>query len=621
MAARNGEIFFSDGETGKIWRVSAKNDFSVVTDNLKTPSAIAFNKEGDLIVADSGSHSIKKIVIQTGTVEIIAGKEDESGFSDGDAKTALFNAPIGIAVSGDKIFVADTYNDRIRLVENNKVSTVAGSEKGFADAENGQTARFDTPCGIALDGDGKIIVADAGNKRIRAVQENGKTSTIAGNGEENSIDGLLHASTFVQPLAVAINDAGTIFVADGNSIRAVGKRFYPFVETVSGGKRGFFDGSAPVSKFNRPSGIAFDVGGNLIVADAENQVLRIFSDFDFGKEITEEDKKKLRFTPEEFRKLGEPRWTFDPPEKSRDVAGTLGEIRGEIDGEDKSVWFHNGLDIAGAYGETARFVRTEKVLRPLTVENFETRRELIRMPTVGYIHIRFGRDQNNKLYSDKRFRFSFDENGKAINLRIARGTKFNAGEALGTLNAMNHVHLVAGRPGAEMNALAAFEFPNISDSGAPTIEKVSLFDENWREIETENQASRIKLNGKTRIVVRAFDRMNGNAGYRKLGVYRVGYQVLYSDETAIGDVKWTISFDRMPDEDAVLTVYAPGSQSGYSPQTIFNYIASNEVGDDFFRENFFDAAQFDSGNYVLRVSAADFFGNVKTSDVKIEIVK
>ncbi|MBK8304160.1 MAG: hypothetical protein IPK98_12435 [Chloracidobacterium sp.] len=54
------------------------------------------------------------------------------------------------------------------------------------------------------------------------------------------------------------------------------------------------------------------------------------------------------------------------------------------------VWFHNGLDIAGAYGETARFVRDEKVLRPIAAENFGTLRELIRMPTLGYIHIRLG---------------------------------------------------------------------------------------------------------------------------------------------------------------------------------------------------------------------------------------
>ena len=85
--------------------------------------------------------------------------------------------------------------------------------------------------------------------------------------------------------------------------------------------------------------------------------------------------------------------------------------------------------------------------------------------------------------------------------------------------------------------------------------------------------------------------MNGNASRRKLGVYRLGYQILNSDETPLGEINWTINFDRMPDEDAVKFVYAEGSQSGDKPQTVFSYIASNEVNGDRFREDFFDANQ------------------------------
>jgi hypothetical protein len=255
------------------------------------------------------------------------------------------------------------------------------------------------------------------------------------------------------------------------------------------------------------------------------------------------------------------------------------------------------------------------------VENFATKRELIRLPTLGYIHIRFGRDRDDRFFGDRRFQFSFDANKKLNGLRIPRGTKFEADEAIGTLNSMNHVHLIAGRSGAEMNALDALIFPNISDTIAPTIEKVSLFDENWREIETEKTNQRIKLAGKTRIVVRAFDRMNGNANYRKLGVYRVGYQILKADKSPLSEIKWTISFDRLPDEDAVRFVYAKGSQSGYTPQTVFNYIASNDVHGDYFRESFFDAGELEPGNYILRSFAADFFGNTTSRDSSFEVVK
>ena len=615
IAIKNNEIFVSDGENGKIWRISNYKDFAVLTDKLDTPSAIAFDKNGDLIVADSGSHTIKKVLVSNGEVQTIAGEENESGFADGDAKNALFNAPIGVAVSGDKIFVADTYNDKIRIIENGKVSTLAGDSKGFADGKN---AKFDTPCGLAVWKDGKIIVADSGNNRLRVVEENGAVWTLAGNGKEDSVDGKLNEASFVSLMSVTIDKFGVIYLADGNSIRVIGRRFFPFVETISSTKRGFADGDLRKAKFNRPSGLAADDNGNLFVADSENQVLRVFTGEDIGKKISDEEITNLQFTPEEFRKLGEPRWTYEPPNAKREIAGTLGEIRGEMKTPDSVARFHNGLDIAGGYGETAHFIRTEKVLNPFAVQNFDTSRELIRMPTIGYIHIRLGRDENDKPFEDERFQFIFDDE-KPINLRIPRGAKFEAGDKIGTLNRLNHVHLIAGRSGAEMNALDALIFPDISDSRSPIIEKVSLFDKDWREIKSED--SPVKLNTKTRIVVRAYDQMDGNSDRRRLGVYKIGYQILSENEKPIADKNWTISFETLPEPEAVNYVYAVGSKSGATGETIFNYIASNEVHKGIFRENFLDAANLENGNYTLRVFAADYFGNETSKDVKITVEK
>jgi sugar lactone lactonase YvrE len=619
VVARDGEVYVSDGEKGVIWKIDASGAMQILTDKLDTPSHIVFDDGGNLIVADSGTHTIKRIK-SSGEIETIAGVQNQSGFSDGEAKSALFNAPIGIAAFENKIFVADTYNDKIRVIENGFVSTIAGSSQGFAD-DAGSLAKFDTPCGIAVTKNGKILVADAGNRRIRLVEQTGKVSTLAGNGESNRKDGFSFEAQFVQPTAVTINDSGATFIADANAIRVIRNQVLPFVETISDDRRGFSDGNLRDSRFNRPGGITADETGNLYVADSENQVLRVFSSGNSGIKITGEEREKLRFTAEEFRRIGEPRWTYNPPEARRDIAGTLGEIRGEVDAENKSVWFHNGLDIAGSYGETARFIRNEKVLSAFAAEGFGGLRERLRMPTVGYIHIRLGRDKDNKTYDDRRFLFSRDENGKLNNIRIPRGAKFAAGEAVGTLNSFNHVHLIAGRTGAEMNALDALIFPNIGDSVVPVIEKVSLFDENWQEFETSNKNSRISLNGKTRIVVRAFDQMDGNNSRRKLGVYRLGYQVLRADKTPVQDANWTISFERMPDERAARFVYAPGSQSGYTPETVFNYIASNEVSGDAFRENFFDASSLSEGNYILRVFAADFFGNTASKDSNFEVIK
>ena len=615
IAARSGEIFVSDGETGKIWRVSNNQTYTLLSDKFHTPSAIAFDKNGDLIVADAGTHTIKKLIIESGAVESIAGVENQKGFADGEAAAALFNHPVGVAVSENKIFVADTYNDRNRVVENGRISTIAGGEQGFADAENGAAAKFDTPCGLA-NWNGNLIVADAGNRRVRLIEPSGKTWTLAGNGAEDSLDGFPYESSFVEPIAVTVDSLGVIYVADGDAIRVIGKRVLPFVETVTGTKGGYTDGALRAAGFNRPSGLASDEAGNLFVADSENQTVRVLTGAEIGAEITTEAKDKMRVSAEEFRRLSAPRWTYNPPEAPREIAGTLGEIRGEIVDADSHARFHNGLDIAGGYGETARFVRAEKVLHPLAAENFATGRELIRMPTVGYIHIRLGRDKADAIFADNRFNFSRDAQGKLKNVRVPRGAKFEAGEAIGTLNAMNHVHLVAGRSGAEMNALAALAFPGVADSIAPVIEAVALYAENWQPIvETPKPDARIKLDGKTRIVVRAYDRMDGNTAQRRLGVYRLGYQILRADKTPVSDIDWTITFDRNPDAEAVKYVYAAGSKSGATGGTIFNYIASNRVGGDDCREDFFDAGKLESGEYVLRVAAADFFGNLTSKDI------
>jgi sugar lactone lactonase YvrE len=616
VAVKNGEIYISDGEAGKIWKFLPGGGLSVFAYGLDTPSGIAFDKNGDLIAADPGSHTIKKID-PSGNISLVAGIENRPGFADGEATAAMFNAPIGVAVSGDgKIYVADTYNDRIRVVEGGKVSTLAGSEKGFAE---GREARFDTPCALAVWKEGRLLVADTGNRRIRVVETDGQVWTLAGSGEEDLKDGLLPSAALVGPSAIALSAAGEIFIADGNAVRMIGLRTFPYLETISSGDGGLADGIPRRSRFNLPTGLAFDAADNLLAADSENQLIRVFSNRGTGSEITPEEKLRLRYTPEEFRELQPPKWPYDPPSRPRDIAGTLGELRGEVTGGDDLLHFHNGLDIAGSYGETARFIRDEKVLGPMAADNFETLRELIRMPTLGYIHIRIGRSPTGEPFPDGRFQFQRDKNGRLSGVRVPRGTKFRAGEPIGTLNAMNHVHLVAGRSGAEMNAIDALTLPGVADNRAPVIDKVSVFDENWREIETAAPASRIKLVGKTRIVARAFDQMDGNNERRRLGVYRAGYQIMKQDGTPVTDISWTIGFDRMPAAAAVKFAYAKGSKSGATGETIFNYIVSNTVSGDTFHEDFFDAGKLEQGIYILRVFISDRFGNTTTKDINFEV--
>ncbi len=611
IAVLNGVIYVSDGDEGTIKKISPDGTVSVYATGFDTPSDIAFDNSGNLIVADSGSNSIKS-VDSSGAVKTIAGKDGVSGSQDGEVALATFNAPIGIAITENgRIYVADTYNDSIRLIENSKVSTIV---KGLS-----------SPNGIAVYGD-SLLIADTGNHRICILNNDGSLQTLAeGEGSDASVE-FLGSAGLSNPKDIAVSPSGEIFIADGNSIKAIGDRTLPFAQTLVKGRRGYLDGPMKAARFNRISGIAFGPNGELLVTDSDNKTVRSLSTEDKGKTATHDEIAKLRYSPEEFRKLQPPRWPFDPPLSRRDIAATLGEVRGDvIIGKKGGLWFHNGLDIAGAYGETAKFIRTEKVLDPAAAQNFGTLRELLRMPTVGYIHLRLGRNANGQIFGDPRFQFTRGLDGKLNGVRVPRGTRFEAGDAVGTLNAMNHIHFITGRSGAEMNSLAALDLPGVADSISPTIESVSFFDKNWKEIETETDGSRIRLKVPVRVIVRAFDRMDGNPERRKLGVYRVGYKLLSSDGSKRIAEHTAFTMLSLPDSDDVRMIYAPKSHSGATGVTIFNYIATNTVpslleGVDA-SEGFIDPTSLENGTYILQVLAEDYFGNKTEKEITIEVKK
>src|SRR5207249_3415328 len=187
------DMYVSDGEAGKIWKISIGGTSTVYAAGLDTPSAIAFDPTGGLMVADAGANTIDRINAN-GQVTVIAGIKGNAGFADGDAMSAQFNGPIGVAVGSDgRIFVADTYNDRIRVIENGRVTTLAGSNWGFADGP-GADAKFFTPCGLAIFQD-KLLVADTGNGRIRVIESDGMTWTLAGTGDGGLKNGFLASSS------------------------------------------------------------------------------------------------------------------------------------------------------------------------------------------------------------------------------------------------------------------------------------------------------------------------------------------------------------------------------------------------------------------------------------------
>lgn len=630
VVSSEGIIYVSDGDDGKIWAIDEETGAKVLAENLDTPSGIAFSNEGNLIVADSGDHTIKKVEIKSGIVSIVAGVKGKSGYKDGKSSEALLNAPVGVAVSKDgTIYVADTYNDRIRSIDNQgQVKTIAGGDTpDYVDSSDGLSARLDTPCGIAVLKDDSLIIADTGNDVLRRIEKNGTVSTFAKDGLTNEQT----AFQFHEPIGVTIADDETIYVADTGSaaIRTCKFQLTIVCSSFAGSDaRGIGDGAFAKARFNRPSNVAIAYDGKIIIADTGNGLIRaaVGKERELGSLLTEDEVKAMRPKSEEFRVAAPPRWPYDPPERTREIAATFGEVRGALEDQNGEAYYHNGLDIPGPIGEKVRSVRTEKSLLILPVSLFETKRENFRLPTMGYVHVNVGRDLEKKNLDENKFLFRYDNEKKLLGVRIRRGTKFNAGDVVGTLNSFYHVHLIAGRTGGEMNALAALELPGIKDAVAPTIEGngISFFDKDWNEIKADKKspAVRIPQSAFVRIVVKAYDQMDGNASRRKLGAYKLGYQILKADgSTADGfsEPNMTISFERLPRDWNANRIYAKGSQADGQGETIFSYIVTNSLKDGEAQEGFWDTSKLSAGDYIVRIFVEDFFGNRKTQDLKVQV--
>ncbi len=232
-----------------------------------------------LYVADTGNHTIRKITISTGAVSTLAGT-GSLGSEDGPGDNARFNGPTGVAVdSSGNVYVADAGNHTIRKITSaGEVSTLAGvARNAGSDDGIGADARLNNPTGIAVDSTGNVYVAERDNQTIRKITSAGDVTTLAGTSLiTGSGNGTGTDASFNAPTGVAVDSAGNVYVADtGNhtirKITSAGE-----VTTLAGtaGDGGYVDGTGTAASFNNPMGVAVDSSGNVYVADFSNSTIR-----------------------------------------------------------------------------------------------------------------------------------------------------------------------------------------------------------------------------------------------------------------------------------------------------------------------------------------------------------
>lgn len=246
-------------------------------------TGIALDGEDALYVADAGNQRVRRV--RQGIISTYAGTGVTGSSGDGGpAAEATLNEPRGVVVDGGgNVFIAEAGGNRVREIDPaGVISTFAGTGVAGSSGDGGPAteATLNGPTGLALGPGGYLYIADTGNNRIRRVSPDGTIATVAGDGRYGfSGDGgpAVHARLAL-PHGLAVSSTGLLYLADSdnNRIRRVDEA--GVISTVAGtGQAGFSGDGGPGSqgRLNRPQGVALGPDGQLFIADAWNQRVRV----------------------------------------------------------------------------------------------------------------------------------------------------------------------------------------------------------------------------------------------------------------------------------------------------------------------------------------------------------
>jgi sugar lactone lactonase YvrE len=256
---------------------------SAVSALLNAPGGVTVDSAGNLYIADTGNNKIRFVDNLTGLISTYAGTGTASNTGDGGPATAAtFNAPNGLFLTPQgTLYIADTGNNGIRSIATHSglVATFAGSSSGgfSGDGAAATAAQLSAPKGVVSDAGGNVYIADSGNNRIRLVNPVGVISTIAGQqGGGYTGDGPATSTELNVPAGLAVDAAGTLYIADALNHR---------VRVIAGGQIATIAGtgtaaaigdgaSSATATLNTPLGIALDGLGDVLIADSANNKVR-----------------------------------------------------------------------------------------------------------------------------------------------------------------------------------------------------------------------------------------------------------------------------------------------------------------------------------------------------------